>query len=161
MQNLSDQLRYHGTFVRALEDGDYNVLRGIWHRIFPQAPAPADNEQAEAAMHMARTGTASLRLEKRLYSHAWLFERGLPSQLPHELRPKYEGRPIIFDAVGISVKSKSDRLDRIEEAKVIEKLMSDAVAELYALGIKDPVVVSKRMWQARDDYINGRIRKVI
>lgn len=92
-------------------------------------------------MHRARTEASSLRFRLRAYSHRWLVDRGIPSGLPDELRPKAERiYPVVVDAVGVSVHSR-----RREEAKAIQTAMSSKVLEMYADGDKDPALVKKEI----------------
>jgi hypothetical protein len=84
----------------------------------------------------------------RAWSHHWLMDHGLPSGLPDHLRPKADQiHPRIVEAVGVSVKALSEA--SIPLAKAIERAMSDAVAEAYADGKRDPGFVKARMEEAR------------
>ncbi len=99
-------------------------------------------------MHRGRTEAESIHLSKRLYSHAWLVERGLPSGLPDHLRPPAERvHPRIIAAVGIAVKSMSGNRERARE---IEAAMAEAAGDAMTSGITDPKRVSELMWEARD-----------
>jgi hypothetical protein len=99
-----------------------------------------------AAIHMARTQTEAVRFKLRAYSHAWLMERGYPSLLPDELRPRAQRiYPVVASGVGIAVRSK------YEEVKVaVEGAMRDAVLEAEAEGrLIDAPFVRARMSEAR------------
>lgn len=132
-----------------LSRGDADGLVRLWASSAPHLSQPVGPGQAQFMLHRARTEADCLPLAQRLYSHAWLTERGFPSGLPDELRPKVERvSPIIIDAVGISVSARSQSAKPLAEA--IRRAMSDAVVEMYADGVKDPVRVKARMMEARE-----------
>lgn len=133
-----------GAFREALADGDVERCRCLWGAVYPYLPQPRDRAEAEVAMHQARTAADSLPLAKRLYSHAWLTERAMRSELPRNLRP-----PRIVPAVGISVNTLSHDADLIERAATIERAMSQAAGEAMTDGVTDPEIVSAQMWAAR------------
>lgn len=139
-------------FRGALAAGDVGRCMVLWAGAFPEMPQPRNKAEAEIMMHMARTNAASVSLEKRLYSHSWLTERGYRSQLPDDLLPEPRG-PLIVPAVGISVNTSSKRPDRKEEAKFIESVMAEAAADAMLSGVTDPKRVSRIMWQARDKAV--------
>ncbi len=144
-------------FRNALEDGDVARCRALWCALYPKMPQPESDGEAETVMHQARTGANSVSLEKRLYSHAWLDERGFPSQLPDEMKPPPQRRrPVIFPAVGVSVNSMA--VHRREDAKALEKVMADAAGEMIACGIVDTARISRRMWEAREAFLKGRLK---
>jgi len=143
-----------------LEEVDARTAVRLWGHLFPGLPQTRDPAEAVIAIHMARTGAESVALHKRLYSHAWLSERGYPSQLPVELRPPAErNRPRIAEAVGVAVMCTSGRLDRIEEAAEIERVMAAAAGDMMLAGITDPKRVSAHMWQARGAWIARQRRR--
>lgn len=143
-----------------LDEVDANTAMRLWKHVFPNLPQITDINEAIVAIHMARTSAKSISMAKRLYSHAWLTERGYPSQLPIELRPPAErDRPTIVKAVGVAVMSTSRRIDRIEEAAAIEKVMSDAAGDMMLSGITDTVRVAAHMWQARAKWIARNRRR--
>jgi hypothetical protein len=75
-------------------------------------------------------------------------ERGLPSGLPDHLKPKADRiYPRTVEAVGVAVLATS--ADGVTRARAIEKAMSDAVAECYADGERDPEIIKSRMAEAR------------
>ena len=149
-------------FRDCLDSGDAVRLLKIYGTVFPKMPAPKDVEEAWVVLHQARTGAESVRLEKRLYSHAWLVERRLKSSLPDELRPpKQRVFPIIVSAVGVAVKAFSSRADRVEEAASLERVMARAAGDMIRDGIFDRARIAPVMWAARDAFINGRMRRVI
>ena len=119
---------------------DVAQLLRIWPELFPAYPA-LDHHQALAVLHRARTESASVCKTARVYSHHWLIERGLPSGLPDELRP------VIAEAVGISVRAR-DPL-RADVANAIHDAMRDVVLDMYANGDTGPALVKRRMAEAR------------
>lgn len=136
-------------FRRCLTDLDTVGIRRLWKHVRPGLPQPKDDGEALITLHMARTA-ALLPIKLRCYSHAWLIERGLPSQLPDQLKRHAERLyPRKVDAVGVSVNSLSTIPEQIERARAAERAGSNAVAECYADGVKDV------------DVIRGRIREAI
>lgn len=147
---------------RALEDGDAVEVARVYDAAYPKLPRLAGKDEAEVVMHQARTAAESMRIEKRLYSHAWLVERGLRSKLPDDLKPPGEKvKPVIFSAVGVAVKSLSSRADRVEEAREIERVMVRAAGQMVRDGITDRARIAPVMWQARENFIRGRLKKMI
>lgn len=136
----------------ALAAGDAGWLRRFWRALFPHLPGPASDREAEATMHHARTQSASLLLAKRLYSHAWLEERGLPSALPDELRPERPERRIVR-AVAVGVRSR--RLPDAD-ARELERVMAAAGGEAILAGVTDDREISRAMWAARERFLGGR-----
>lgn len=123
-----------------------------WIELFPGMPQPRSYEAAETAMHMARTGAATVQFSKRAYSHRWLTERDLPSQLPDELKPNAEQLcPVVQDCVGISVNTSSPLL--VPAMIEVRGAMETAVEVAYADGQRDPAFVKARMFEAREKTI--------
>jgi len=136
-------------FRACLDAGDAVELRRLWAVLSPHLHQPTDDREVAVVLHRARTGAASVALHRRLYSHAWLTERGIPSGLPDELRPPAErGGARVMSAVGVSVRARAP--ERKELAAAIEAAMAAAAAEAFDSGITDPTFVSARMWEARD-----------
>lgn len=137
-------------FVRALESGDVKLVQKASKILFPQMPQPVDVAAAESSMHMARTQMPEISFKARAYSHAWLVERGLPSQLPDELRPRAERlHPRIVEAVFISANTNSALLKPV--AKLAQGAMCDAVEDIYADKTSpDPLLVRREIQRARD-----------
>lgn len=129
-------------FRQLLEDGDVDGLWQAWGRIAPHLPQPKTRQDAETTMHIARTAAASIPEAARLYSHRWLTERNLPSQLPGDMLPK------IVDAVGISVNFTSPYLK--PAAAEVRGAMEHAVLDRFAMGDKRPEIVQTAMREARD-----------
>lgn len=130
-------------FRQLLEDGDVDKLWQMWGRIAPHLPQPKSRDQAEITMHMARTAAESIPESKRVYSHHWLSERSLPSQLPQAMIP-----PQIAEAVGISVNFRSVYLK--PAADEVRGAMEGAVEDCFANGDRDPAVVQAQMAAAKD-----------
>lgn len=135
-------------FVSILETLDVAEARRVWAVVAPGAVQPDSDADMLVTLHLARTQAEAVPEGLRLYSHAWLLERGLPSQLPDALRPKAERLyPRIAEAVGISVNYSAPALR--PAAEIIEAAMSDAVSEAFADGRRDPAFVTARMAEAR------------
>lgn len=147
-------------FRQALNEADGARLLGIWGHVFPDLPQPRDKEAAEVILHKARTEAESVRLEARLYSHAWLTERMHKSGLPDDLRPPGERvSPLIVRSVGVAVKTTSSFPDRIEEAKAVEKVMAAAAGEMVRRGIYDRATIAPVMWQKRREFLTGKLKR--
>lgn len=137
--------------AQALADGAAGWFRRHWTMLFPGFPPPTSDREAEATMHHARTQSAGLLLAKRLYSHAWLEERGLPSGLPDDLRPERPERRIVR-AVAVGVRSR--RLSDAD-ARELERVMAAAGGEAILAGVMDDREISRAMWAARDRFLRG------
>jgi hypothetical protein len=131
---------------RCLAETDVAGMRKLWHHIAPRAPAPATDAEALVVLHHARTRAVTLPLKLRAYSHYWLVERGLRSDLPDKFKKQVEREyPWIADSVGIAVGS------RWPEVKLaIRGAMEGAVSECYADNERDPIVVKPRMMEMRE-----------
>lgn len=141
-------MSHAAAFRDALEAGDVAGLRALHAHVAPHLPAPKDDAEAQVTLHMARTASSAISLKARAWSHRWLTERGLPSQLPDRLKPSAEQIcPRKVGAVGISVNFGSG--DLAPAGKLIRGAMEDAVNEAYADRRTDPVFVSRRMAEAR------------
>lgn len=143
-------------FRQLLEAGDVAGLRKAWGRVAPHLPQPDNNRDAEIMMHHARTQAESVTIAKRLYSHAWLTERGIPSGLPEKLKPlAQQVEQKVAKAVGIAVMAQTPEMQPL--AKVVERAMSDAVEDCYANGDTDDAIVRARMFEARRDTLKAAI----
>lgn len=131
-----------------LIDGDFRGMRRLWPDLFPQyaAQAPMTDKQAEEVMHLARTQNDFVPTKLRRYSHEWLLERGLSSDLPDQLRPKADQvHPVIAAAVGIAVQGRDG------SSLIIRDAMVDAVREAEADGkLEDSAHVKARILEARE-----------
>lgn len=136
-------------FRRCLEEGDVKAARRLWKILQPNLPQPESDFEVEATLHHARTQASSVRFRLRAWSHRWLVDHGLPSGLPDEMKPVADRLyPRIVEGVGVAVLALSE--DTRPLAELVEKSMSDAVAECYADSPHpDPVFVKARMTEAR------------
>lgn len=134
---------------RILAEGDFRELRRRHSEIFPHWPGPKTDDEAEETLHLARTKLSTLPLKLRAYSHRWLTERGLPSSLPDELKPRAEQIcPRIVEAVGIAIGSTNDLIK--PALPIIQKAMSDAVEHAYAEGRTDPAFIRARIQEEKN-----------
>src|SRR5262245_20622980 len=136
------------TFHRCLEECDVASARAIWAHVSPHLPQPKTDAEALAIIHLARTQMDTMRFGLRAYSHSWLMDRGLPTGLPDELKPKAERMyPRIVEGVGLAVKTPPHRR---ELGIAIQEAMKDAVMDIYASNKSpDPLVVRKRVQEVR------------
>lgn len=136
-------------FRQALETGDVALLQRIHPILFPHVPAAPSREAAEIQLHMARTQAEWLPLKPRAYSHRWLTERELPSQLPDPLKPSAERLyPVIAPGVLVSANTNSPLLKAA--MPLVQQAMSDAVLEAEADGrLLDSEYVRGRILDAR------------
>lgn len=136
-------------FRKLLEEGDFKGLRRAWKELMPGMPQPKNLDEAEKTMHMARTASASIPLRLRAYSHSWLRERNLPSQLPEKFKPRAERMfPVVVEGVGVSVNFVSPHLQ--PAAEKVQTAMNLAIEEAFADGEKDPAVIKAKMMAAKD-----------
>jgi hypothetical protein len=148
-------------FLRLLEDGDVEGLCRYSAAHLPAARQPASREDAEIAMHGARTAAEQVSLRKRAWSHRWLCERGLPSKLPEHLRPKAEQMFLpVQIGVGISV-GRARFYPQAAELRPafneIQTAMEHAVLDAQAEGkLADAPFVKSRIMEAR-----ARTRKML
>jgi hypothetical protein len=135
---------------RCMEALDVPGMRALWAKQSPHLDQPKSDEDALVALHMARTGSEFLAFKHRAYSHAWLSERGLPSQLPDRLKPRAERLyPRAVSAVGISFRVRDPLLKPAYD--MIRGAMEGAVLEADADGrIEDSPFVKARMNEAKD-----------
>lgn len=135
--------------LAALESGDAKRCALITKVLYPHMPPPENDLAVDAAMHLARTDTPAISFRARAWSHRWLTERGLPSRLPDDLKPRAERLyPRVVEAVFVSANTNSPFLKPV--AKLVQASMCDAVEEAAADGkLGDPGFVRARMEQAR------------
>ncbi len=142
---------YQQAYRECLADLDVRRARMLWKETMGHLPQPATDHDMLIILHIARTQAESSPFGQRAYSHRWLSERGHPSCLPDNLKPRAEQiHPVVVKAVGVSVESVSP--EGRARAKAIEKAMSDAVAECYADGEERPEVIKSRMQEARKRF---------
>ena len=141
-------------FRDLLERADVAGVRRLLPEIMPHFPPPKTQEEMEITLHMARTACDLLPLQKRAWSHAWLSEKSLPSQLPDQLKPAAERMyPRVVEGVGISVKAGSP--ERVPVALAVRGAMETVVEEMFADGDRDPALVRQRMFEARSKVLKG------
>lgn len=141
-------------FRDALERGDVDELLGLSSVVMPHLPQIRSRDVAEIVMHRARTGAESVSLRARAYSHAWLLERRLDSDLPDRLKPAAERLyPTIKEAVGYGFKIRFEPLR--PAGKLVEKAVHLAINDVYANEGPHPNValVKRQMTEARDDEV--------
>lgn len=135
---ISDDVR------RCLTECDVAGIRRLWGAAYPEMPQPESDLEALVSIHYARTVTASVAINLRVFSHHWLLDHGLPSGLPDDLRPRAERvYPATVEAVGIGA------LRPQPYTPILHGAMRDAVAEAYADRRTDPAHVRSRMREAR------------
>lgn len=128
-------------FREALERLDVPLLRKMWAHAKPNMPQAANDDEALIVAHMTRTQMGAIRFRHRAYSHAWLVERGLPSQLPDHLRPRAERIcPVIVPAVGIATRNSH------AVALLIRRAMVEAVLDA---GVHDSDLTKRAILSAR------------
>lgn len=138
-------------FRRRLAACDIAGVRELWAHVSPHTPAPAKDEHVLVAIHNARTQMQTIAFRLRAYSHSWLVERGWPSALPDELKPRAERLyPRVVGAVGIAVRPFKHSA---EHAQGLHDAMADAVMDSYAEGHEEPTFVKARMAEARDKFL--------
>jgi len=137
-------------FRRCLEDLDVIGARKLWLAQAPHLPQPETNDEALAALHMARTAADSIPFRKRAYSHSWCIEHGIPSRLPDTMKPSAERLyPRDVWMVGISVRLSSKALE--PAAQEIRIAMENAVHYAVADGrLLDVEHVRARMNEAKE-----------
>lgn len=134
-------------FLACLTDLNVAAMRRLADGALPHLPRLGTDEDVLTSMHMARTQTAALPIALRAYSHRWLLERGLPSQLPDDMKERAERLyPKVVGAVGIAVGFTAPEL--APAGAMIRKAMADAVEDCYAAGRQDPAYVRPRMLDA-------------
>jgi len=118
-------------FRQCLEEMDVAGIRKLWRARAPPPHPPVDDREAEATLHRARTDGRVLSLKQLAYSHRWLEDRGYPSGLPDDLKPKAERiYPRIVEGVGISVHIGSPVLR--PAIPIIRGAMEEVVLDEYA-----------------------------
>lgn len=133
-------------YREALETLDVSAMRTLAAATFPHLPIGSDSDVL-ASMHMARTQSDAIRMLKRAWSHRWLTERGLPSQLPDHLRQSAEQMcPRVAQAVGLSVGFSMPELRPAGE--LIRGAMEDVVENAFADGKTETDYLRPRMREA-------------
>lgn len=154
-----DQLRRHLPWVRrsaqsefrqALRDRDVPLLMKASKVLFPKDQQPADETEATAQMHIARTMQGWMTVEERAYSHFWLKDRGFPSMLPNELLPWAERfEPAIRSGVGIACGTGKEWLK--PALPLIQGAMAKTVIDRQELIETDPDLLRDKIKFAHND----------
>ena len=143
---------------RCLLDCDVVQARRLWAHIAPSLPQPKTDAEALIVIHMARTQAEFVPLRQRAYSHSWLIDHNLPSQLPDALKPLAQRLyPRIVDAVGISLNFR-DLLKPIKPT--VLKAMENEVMDLWASNKKEGSLVRRRLREVRDTTVNKLMGKL-
>lgn len=156
MQNaLTQRIPDHSAeFRRCLVDCDVQGAMKIWVHVFPNMPLPGNEEETLMVIHMTRTATERLPFRFRAYSHRWLMERqannpAIRSLLPDDLKPRAERMyPRVVSAVGICVATFGNK--KTDYHHHVSTKLCELVADMYADGIEDPVVIKARMKELHD-----------
>jgi hypothetical protein len=140
---------YGDAFRQCLLDVDVVTMRKLWAYVAPHLPQPGSDEDMIISIHHARTLANSISFRPRAYSHAWLTERGIPSGLPDDMRPRAERMyPRVVPGVGLSVNYSSPDFKPVKIA--VQTAMENAIREVHADGkILDSPLVKQRMAEAR------------
>lgn len=123
---------------RCLRELDVTGFRRLWRHVAGHLMQPADDGQALALMHRARTETIFMERKLRFYSHRWLLDHGLPSGLPDTLKPMAERMyPRIAAMTGVSVNYTAGFLKPAGDE--IEATLSLEILDAYATDKPDRI----------------------
>lgn len=154
--------QHRAEFLRCLNDLDLVAARRLWAVHYPNDDAIRTDFEAAAVLHCARTLNSRVPERKRLYSHNWLLDHGLPSGLPEALKPRAERAEAQYiDSVIIG------RVDDPDSFlapiwRVVQARMERRCAELQADGLmKDPAKLRALLLEARDDEIKRLVARAI
>lgn len=140
---------HRAEFRRCMDDLDVGQARKLWAHVFGHLPQPRTDHDVLIMLHRARTESPLVHNTKRYYSHRWLLDHGLPSALPDPLRPLAERLyPRVVTAVGISLNTSSAWLK--PALPLVQRAMERSVLETMGDGVTDPVVIKRRMFEAKD-----------
>lgn len=143
-------MSHAATMLACIREIDASRARRLWAEVSPGMPQPKDDAQAEAMLHHART-QSPVAFKLRAYSHRWLLDRGLPSGLPDEMRPRADRLyPVKAEAVGISINGGGIFAPIIP---YVREAMEGAVLECFADGHKETEIVRPRMFEARSKAV--------
>jgi hypothetical protein len=147
---MNGRTDYSAAFLECMETLDAGLIRKLWRQLRPGLPQPVDDAEALATLHLARTGCDAIKTAARMYSHCWLKERALPSQLPDAMRASAERMyPTVKRAVGISVNTISPLLKPVMAE--VRTAMANAVLEIHAHdpSLSDDDLVRRQMREAK------------
>ncbi len=140
--------------LKAIVDLDVLSMRAI-HRLTNPQQDPGTDWDILCALHGCRTRLDNVPIKDRQYSHAWLSERGMPSDLPDHLKPE-QIVPRVVEGVGIIVAASSEELE--PAALLVRREMEKVVLDAYADSTSpDPQALQARMMEAR----KKELRKLI
>ena len=135
-------LKHAAEFRRCLVEVDVKGIMKLWRHVAPHL-ANQTPEEALTALHMARCEAKSIHNKLKLYSVAWLAERGYQKVDGNWIHgPKM---PAVASAVGIASRSQDPAF-----AKKITTAMQDALLNGLAKGIIEPPRQKELMLKARD-----------
>jgi hypothetical protein len=147
---MNGRTDYSAAVLECLETLDVTLIRKLWRHLQPQLPQPGSDDEALATLHLARTECELIKPAARMYSHCWLKERSLPSQLPDAMRAAAERMyPTVKRAVGISVNTISPLLKPVMAE--VRTAMANAVLEIHAHdpSLSDDDLVRRQMREAK------------
>lgn len=137
-----------------LIEGDFRKLRAMWAENMPGMPQPETDEDAEIAMHQARTAAKTIPLRYRIWSHCWLGDRGLASLLPAELIPGVQ----VVDAYTVGIAFGVLEPSLIPASKEIVKYMEHRVLDLMSGSV---IPSAARLKRGLDDARGQAMRKYL
>lgn len=121
----------------------------IWRHVSPHLPQPQNGRDALTILHTARTAAESMPKAMRYYSHRWLLDWGLESQLPDYMRPSAERMyPEHTKAVGVSVNTSMEEFR--PAAEFIQGAINYAILDAFEDKKTDSATVTKRMLEAKN-----------
>jgi hypothetical protein len=138
---------YQHDFARCLVQMDVSTAMRLWRTIAPHLHQPADWDEAEHTMHLARLQMTLLPPEHRAYSEAWLTGRTGPSRIVEA----------VGVAVGVPVDASASRKSR---AKDIEAMMVAAIEQAVRDGVdmhREPDEYRRRMMAARQKVVSNGV----
>lgn len=137
----------HGAeFRRCLLHCDVKGLMALHRHTSPHLPEMAVSE-ATIAMHMARADVTNFPRRVRQYSVDWLQDHGF-EKVDGQWRRSVDHEAKVFaEAVGISSVRAGGSKGRFNLE--VERVMSDAVLNSLAKGVREPEVQKENMMKAR------------
>ena len=139
---MEEGARHAVEFRRCLVQTDVDGMMKLWAHVAPHL-ANQSPKEALVSMHMARCEMKHISPRLKIYSEAWLFERGY-----RKIEDKWVSGPppdeVIASAVGIAVRSKYEAV-----RKRIHDAMTDALENERAKGTTDPCKQRGAMLAAR------------
>lgn len=160
MQQLT-AIRHAGEMRRCLLDLDVAVVRRLHRHMSPHLPQPANDREALASLHVARTQCGAIPLRARAYSHRWLLDHGLPSYLPDRLKPMADRLyPRVTEGVIVSATAHSELFKPV--AGMIQDAMVEVAEDTYATDkAVDGIKLRADLREARVVAINKLFGRVL